>query len=171
MTFFTVRNTWARLFPRKPLTCRRRLWISILKQLRERGLGQRESGGFLLGRCFENSRTIEAFLPYDVIDPNCLNGAILFDGSKMDLVWRECRACNLQVVADVHTHPAGYRQSSIDKANPMIPEKGHIAIIIPNFAEGYYTPGQIGMYEFRGGGKWLDHSATGTNFFRLKGLL
>ena len=170
MAFYTLRNMWARLFPPKPLTCRRRLWASILKELRERGRGKRESGGFLLGRRVGRSRTIELFLPYDVIDPNCLRGAILFDGSKMDQVWKECRARNMQVVADVHTHPCGYGQSGIDRANPMIPEKGHVALIVPNFADRYYGPDKIGIYEFRGSGQWKDHSGNGAGYFGVRGF-
>lgn len=89
----------------------------------------------------------------------------------MDLVWKECRVRGLQVVADIHTHPSGdYRQSSIDRANPMIPEKGHIAMIVPNFADRCYLPGEIGIYEFRGGGAWLDRSSLGRRFFALRGF-
>ncbi|MGC9955072.1 MAG: hypothetical protein ABSD21_12450, partial [Rhizomicrobium sp.] len=109
--------------------------------------------------------------PYDLIDLECLRGHILFDGSKMDLVWQECRSRSLQVVGDVHTHPGGYGQSSVDRANPMIPERGHIALIIPNFANRPYLPGEIGIYEFRGNGKWTDHSAFGQRFFRVRGFV
>jgi len=170
MTFFTHRNMFALLFPRTRLTCRRHLWQEILRELRDRGHGRRESGGFFLGRSDENGRVIEAFLPYDAIDPNCLQGHILFDGSKMDLVWAECRRRGLQVVADVHTHPGGYGQSGIDRANAMIPEIGHIALIIPNFADEEYLPGEIGIYEFNGNGRWTDHSARGRKFFKLRGF-
>jgi proteasome lid subunit RPN8/RPN11 len=138
-----------------------------LRELRKRGLGKRESGGFLLGRYTGNCRVVEDFVPYDEIDPDCLRGAILFDGSKMDLVWELCRARNLQVVADVHTHPGGYGQSGIDQANPMIPERGHIALIVPNFADKIYMPGQIGIYEFCGGNRWQNHSQRGARFFSI----
>lgn len=147
------------------------MWNKTLLNLRQRGRGQRESGGFLLGQKSANQRTIEAFIPYDIIDPNALQGYILFDGSKMDLVWQECERLKLQVVADVHTHPGGFGQSSLDQANPMIPERGHIAIIIPNFASKIYLPGEIGIYEFRGSDGWLNHSPKGPNFFRIRGLL
>ena len=141
-----------------------------MKELRERGRGERESGGFLLGRRTARSRTIEQFIAYDDIDPSSLRGAILFDGSKMDEVWRVCREKRLQVVADVHTHPFGFGQSGVDRANPMIPEKGHIALIVPNFADRYYGPGDIGIYEFRGIGQWTDHSRKGPRFFSVRGL-
>jgi len=128
-------------------------------------MGRRESGGFLLGKVVGQCRCIELFLPYDEIDPNCLRGSILFDGSKIDLVWRECRRLGLVVVADVHTHPSGYGQSRVDQMNPMIPERGHLALIIPNFANRVYLPGEIGIYEFAGAGKWIDHSRRGASFF------
>ena len=78
------------------------MWLDTLAVLRERGRGNRESGGFLLGRRIGGSRVIESFLPYDDIDPNALRGIILFDGSKMDIVWELCRCRGLEVVADVH---------------------------------------------------------------------
>jgi proteasome lid subunit RPN8/RPN11 len=140
-----------------------------LRELRDRGRGERESGGFLLGTYRGDARSVEAFLPYDTIDPNCLKGYILFDGSRMDLVWAECRRRGLEVVADVHTHPGGYGQSGIDRANPMIPESGHIALIIPNFANDEYLPGKIGIYEFNGRGRWTDHSTHGHKFFKIGG--
>ena len=89
----------------------------------------------------------------------------------MDLVWKECRTRGLQVVADVHTHPAGYGQSSVDRSHPMIPERGHLALIIPSFAAREYLPGRIGIYEFLGQGRWADHSARGSDFFAVKGWL
>lgn len=168
MGFFTVRTMWERLFPRPRLKCRSRLWTTILHELRERGQGSRESGGFLLGYRHGDSRTIEAMLPYDDVDPNALQGHILFDGSRMDVVWQECRRRGLEVVGDVHTHPAGYGQSSVDRANPMMPEKGHLALIVPNYADRLYLPGKMGIYEFRGRDGWIDHSARGRRFFSIE---
>lgn len=124
----------------------------------------------MLGRRQKNIRIIEKLLPYDVVDPKALRGHIVFDGSRMDRVWQECRQLGLQVVADIHTHPGGFGQSGIDQANPMIPERGHIAIIVPNFATQLYLPGEIGIYEFRGRDGWIDHSSLGSRFFALKGV-
>ncbi|WP_395015318.1 hypothetical protein [Dongia sp.] len=87
----------------------------------------------------------------------------------MDKVWERCRALRQDVVADVHTHPMGFGQSAIDQANPMMPEVGHLALIVPRYANKLYFPGDIGMYEFRGRDGWLDHSHLGQTFFKLKG--
>jgi len=94
------------IFPPRPLNCRRNLWRQILRLLRERGGGVRESGGFLLGRQAGSTRTIEAFLPYDDVDPQALRGIILFDGSRMDVVWERCRRLGLRVVATCIPIPA-----------------------------------------------------------------
>lgn len=169
MDFSTIGNTIRppRLTPR--LTCPANLWAHLLAELRERGGGYREAGAFLLGRRDNGGcRRVEAFLLYDDVDPSCLRGWIEFDGSKMDEVWRRCEVTGLSVVADLHTHPGGYAQSDIDQANPMIPEIGHVAIIVPNYARGAYGPGAIGVYEFMGRGQWQDHSAKGARYFRLE---
>lgn len=149
------------------MSCPPPLWSRILAELRSRGGGMRESGGFLLGVRENGRRRVVDFIPYDEIDPNALRGAIVFDGSKMDRVWSYCEARGLCVVADVHTHPMGFGQSSIDRANPMIPELGHIALIVPNYADRDYKPGAIGIYEYRGRDGWIDHSRKGSRFFRV----
>lgn len=142
--------------------------MSVLAELRVRGRGEREAGGFLLGRRLQHGRVIEAFIAYDDVDPNALRGHIEFDGSRMDRVWSECRRLGLKVVADVHTHPGGYGQSDVDRANPMIPERGHVALIVPHFARGTFLPGEIGIYEFQGRDGWRDHSACGRQFFAVR---
>ena len=36
------------------------------------------------------------------------------------------------MIGDVHTHPGrGVHQSGIDAANPMVAQKGHVALIVP----------------------------------------
>lgn len=141
----------------------------MLSELRRRGGGVREAGGFLLGRReASGARRITGFIAYDDVDPLALRGIIVFDGSKMDRVWALCREQGLEVVADLHTHPGGYGQSDIDQANPMLPERGHMAMIIPNFADRDYRPGQIGIYEFEGRGTWRDHSPQGRRAFRME---
>lgn len=130
-----------------------------------------ESGAFLLGSVDPTgARRIEHYLPYDDIDPRALRGAIVFDGSRMDEVWGVCRARGLQVVADIHTHPGrSYAQSGTDRANPMMPERGHLALILPNFADRVYAPGEFGIFEYRGRDGWIDHSRDGRRFMRIEG--
>jgi proteasome lid subunit RPN8/RPN11 len=170
MSISTILNTLFRKRPTPRLTCRKKLWRKIQSELRARGNGKIESGAFLLGRNLGGTREILDFIAYDDIDPNCLQGDIQFDGSNMDMVWARCRAQAMDVVADIHTHPGGYGQSSIDRANPMMPQKGHLALIMPNFADRLYLPGQIGIYEFLGPGRWVSHSALGSAFFTIRGL-
>ena len=157
-----IRHIYNQLHPPKRLNCPRSLWKDILRELRERGGGRQESGGFLLGHVEGGRRYVRNFIAYDVIDSNALQGIIMFDASKMDTVWA------MEVVADVHTHPAGYGQSGTDQAHPMIPQRGHLAMIIPNFADRFYRPGEIGLYEFQGRDGWRDHSASGAAFLRLE---
>jgi proteasome lid subunit RPN8/RPN11 len=168
MPFSILRSMRELIFPSRHLNCRRSLWLDTLALLRERGRGDRESGGFLLGRRINGVRVIEFFLPYDDVDPSALRGIILFDGSKMDVVWELCRRKGLEVVADVHTHPGGFGQSQTDRDNPMIPEIGHVALIVPNFADGAYLPGDIGIYEYRGRRQWVDRSGDGGRYFAVR---
>jgi hypothetical protein len=83
---------------------------------------------------------------------------VIIDGRKLGRLWKICRESGLAVVADVHVHPAGYRQSPSDKANPIIAEVDHLAIILPNFATGSNLPGGIGIHRYLGGRRWRDES-------------
>lgn len=86
----------------------------------------------------------------------------------MDVVWDLCRREGLEVVADVHTHRGGVGQSQTDRDNPMLPEVGHVAIIVPNFADRTYLPGQIGIYEYRGRRQWTDRSDDAGRYFAVR---
>lgn len=152
------------------MSCSRRLWNRLSRDLRSRGLDTRESGAFLLGYKRAGARVITDYILYDDVDPNCLKGYIDFDGSCIDQVWAECAKRGLEIVADVHTHPVGCQQSAIDQAHPMVPRKGHIALIVPDFAARVFTPSEIGIFELKARGEWLDHSPTGKDFFALRWL-
>ncbi|MGW1419842.1 Mov34/MPN/PAD-1 family protein [Bradyrhizobium manausense] len=170
MVLSIIRTIWSRLRPTPRLRCDERLWREILRELRVRGQGRRESGGFLLGRVEGETKIITSFLPYDAVDPHCLQGIIIFDGSRMDDVWRICEQQGCSVVADVHTHPgASYRQSDVDQSHPMIPERGHLALIVPNYANRDYMPGEFGIHEYRGRRDgWSDLSSLGRKLFRVR---
>ena len=78
---------------------------------------------------------------YDDIDPNALrNGIVEIDGRLLGDLWARCRQTGFTVVADIHVHPRDFRQSDTDRANPIVAEVGHIAIILPHFAAQATTP-------------------------------
>jgi proteasome lid subunit RPN8/RPN11 len=126
-----------------------------MADLAAHGLGTRESGAFLLARPGENPAKIRSWVLFDEIDPDCLNGAVSIKGQAFARLWAICRERRLRVVADVHTHGGRLvAQSSIDAANPMIAQRGHIALIAPNFALGRPRPSEIGFHTYRGDHKW-----------------
>ena len=108
---------------------------------------------------------IERFVYYDDLDPHALDtGIITFDGAAYPKLWELCRQTGLKVVADVHTHPGGARQSGLDRDHPMIARAGHIGLIIPDFARGFPSRqemSRMGVYEYLGGGEWADYNSQG----------
>jgi len=153
MSFFNPETT-SRV-PQPRLRIREALWEVLLEGLRERGAGVRESGAFLLGTGEGAERTATGFVLYDDLDPNCLNeGYVRFDGRYYGRLWELCNRDSLSVVADVHTHPYGPGQSHSDKAHPMVSIPGHIALIVPNFAQGGVSATDVGVYVYRGRHRW-----------------
>jgi len=141
-------------------------WYRLMRALRIRGNGVRESGAFLLGR--QGTSKITDFICYDALDPHCLDtGIIQFDGSGYVPLWEHCERQSLQVLADTHTHPGSWTgQSELDQTNPMIVTKGHIALIIPTYAQNRMQGLKgVGIYEYLGAHKWRmwdpkDHAVT-----------
>lgn len=160
---------WRKLNTSTPrLVCPRPIWIDGVTELKNRAAGRIESGAFLLGKTERGIRYIEKFVFYDDLDPTCFDnkfGIVEFDGRNFGKLWAMCRELSMTVVADVHVHPGHYGQSPSDQQNPMIAEAGHLALILPHFAARQNYPGSMGIYEYRGGRKWLDHSLLGKNLF------
>jgi proteasome lid subunit RPN8/RPN11 len=157
---YWLATTARSLLGRRPeLICDGAIWDDGIRQLarRTRG-GRRESGAFLLGRRGTPS-IIERFVYYEDIDPEALEtGIVLIDGRRLGDLWKICREAKLEVVADVHVHPGSFRQSASDKANPIIAERNHIALILPDFAQGSNMPGKIGVHRYLGNRQWRDES-------------
>lgn len=155
MSFFKAATTTAPL-----LEVPGALWASLLAHLRERGGGIRESGAFLLGHKTDAGRTVTRFLPYERLQTDALHDDyVALTAASFAKLWAICRTDNVSVVADVHTHRFGPGQSRSDRANPMVALKGHIALIVPRFAQGRVRPQDVGLYVYEGNHVWAGYSS------------
>lgn len=160
------------LWPPPRLRCARRVWNAGVEELARRTRsGRQESGAYLLGVDLAGGgQRILEFVFYDDIDPHALDtGVVVIRQTALPRLWAHCRERGYGVVADVHVHPHGHGQSHSDRANPVMPRMGHVAMILPHFARGRPEPGRIGIYEFLGSGEWADHSAKGPRYVKLDG--
>lgn len=131
-------------------------WWRLVRQLRRRGAGVRESGAFLLGSRTNFCGWVTDFVFYDDIDPHALSqGHVHLAGTALNRVWDRCAATGLEVLADVHTHPGGSGQSLSDQNHPMIAIRGHTALIIPNFASSVLNLRGVGIHRHLGARKWI----------------
>lgn len=159
------------LGPPPRLRCSRAVWQAGVAELARRTLGgRRESGAYLLGVDVPGGgQRILEFVFYDDIDPHALDtGVVVIRQTALPRLWAHCRQRGYGVVADVHVHPGGYQQSDSDMANPVMPRIGHVAMILPDFAQRSPEPGRIGIYEFVGSGRWADHTGEGARYVRLE---
>lgn len=112
----------------------------------------------MLGHITDAARIVEQWLAYEDLDPEALNFEYVRLGtSAFSRLWEECDARQLEVVADVHTHPMGPGQSRSDRANPMISLAGHHALIVPWFARGNIQPSDVSVNVYLGGGAWKNN--------------
>ena len=126
-----------------------------MEVLQSKSDGVRESGAFLLGVDIDGRREVRLFIPYDDLDPHSLDtGIIRFDGAGYSKLWDICEKERLQVVGDVHTHPAQAFFSDADRAHPMISQAGHVAIVVPDYGTGSPTVNTVGVYVYEGSHRW-----------------
>ena len=132
------------------------LFQSLIVDLARSGRGFKESGAFLLGKQEDSRRFVTSYLMYDKIasESSRSHAYVAFTAQEMARAWEHCYATGLQVVADVHTHPFGPRQSISDRAHPIVSVAGHVALIVPNFAQGSPQPQDLGVHLFCGAGRW-----------------
>lgn len=139
----------------KPLETTSATWTALADDLRRRGDDCRESGAFLLGSSDEHRRKFVAWVAYDDLDVDALSeGYVRLGTAAFTKLWAICGERNLEVVADVHTHPGNPRQSISDREHPMVSIPGHMAIIVPNFAQGVVLPGKVSVNIYQGGLTW-----------------
>jgi proteasome lid subunit RPN8/RPN11 len=137
----------------------------MISELARRGHGNRESGAFLLSPR-EDGRAVTLIAYLDDLDPASLVGSIHLHRPAYGALWSLCDRESLRVVGDVHTHPGPLvQQSCVDRDNPMVARAGHLAIILPNFAQGRIRPREIGVHEYLGEAGW--HSSLGLRAARL----
>jgi hypothetical protein len=144
------------------------IWWRLLRGLKARGSGQRESGAFLLGVEATTSARVTAVIFYDDIDPHALDtGIIRLSGRAMNQVWDRCARDGLVLLADVHTHSKGSGQSRSDRDHPMNAMKGHIAFIVPNFAGRVFDLRRISQHRYLGSGQWSDAARPRLRLFHV----
>lgn len=159
MSYSTLSITQPKPPPDRQLSCSVRFWIVALRELRRRCASVRESGAFLLGQRIGNERRIQLAVYYDDLDPKSLDtGIVRFGSSGYTRLWRICEQRSMEVLADVHCHPGSAGQSESDRSHPMIPMKGHTAMIVPNFADRMWHLSKIGIYQYRGSGCWTSRT-------------
>jgi len=132
------------------------LFSALIADLAQSGRGIKESGAFLLGRADGAGRRVSSYLMYDVVAPESSrkHAVVTLTAQEMARAWSHCYATGLQVVADVHTHPKGPRQSISDRAHPIVSVAGHVALIVPYFSTRNPRPIDLGVHVFEGNGHW-----------------
>lgn len=162
MNYFIEKNTKAcEVAEGERLMVPALLWLRMVRDIRARGMGVRESGAFLLGHRDGGIATVRKYIPYDVLDPHALDTGIVHIRSVgFKALWKRCRELGMEVLADVHTHGNAHpRQSDVDRDNPLITEAGHMALILPLFAGTLgWRFRNVAIYEYVGDYKWRDWS-------------
>ena len=138
------------------LRIRESLWLELMDCLETKSAARRESGAFLLGHFDEGIRVVESFVPYDAVEPSSYERyAVRMTSCAYSKLYAICDERGQRVVADVHAHPRLAFQSPSDRANPMVPLAGHVALIVPNYAKTPVHLRDMTFNVYQGPDKWL----------------
>lgn len=150
----------------------RALWDLLVVELHARTDGEsHESGAFLLGHLTEHGRRVTDVLYFDDLHPDAhARGVVELPAAAFRVLWAIVRERGVQVVADVHVHPHSAGQSRIDRQNPLIATRGHVAIILPNFARPRIRRWSVGVYVYEGDHRWQAKGGCGNRFLVLEDL-
>lgn len=148
----------------------RRLWDGLVAQLHARTGGEiHESGAFLLGQMTEHGRRVSEVLYFDDLHPEVHAGGVVdLPAAAFRRLWAIVRERGVQVIGDMHVHPHSARQSCIDRENPLIAMRGHVAIILPNFARPRIRRWSVGVYVYEGDHQWQAVGGCGNRFLVLE---
>lgn len=164
----TIRAWWA---PDHRLCCSYRRWHGLVAELDRRGQRRHEAGAFLLGTTRGHRHEVKDVVFYDELDPRAYaTGVCVLHADAFARLWAICRERGLSVIADVHTHPGAGFQSDSDRTNPMVARKGHIALIVPDFARWPIDISRVGIFEYAGDHAWLDRSPKSAPHFVYTGF-
>ncbi len=143
--------------PDHRLNCPTGLWARTMEELHRRTHRRHESGAFLLGHEHGGLRSASDVVYYDDLDPAAYaSGVCILKADSFSKLWAMCRARQVTVVADIHTHPDAAFQSEADRTNPMVARPGHIAVIVPDFAMPPVRYDRLGIFEYEGEHRWAD---------------
>ena len=137
------------------------MWAELLGCLKTKCAGRRESGAFLLGQIRSDGvRQVESVVLYDAIEPASFERfAVRMSPAGYSKLFGLCNERDQRVVADVHAHPRLAFQSPSDRANPLVPMVGHVALIVPNYAKHPVHLKDMTFNVYGGPGRWF--SVTG----------
>lgn len=134
----------------------RGVYANLVGDLARSGRGVAEAGAFLLGAAGNGVRRIDSYLLYETVAPQSRrqHEYVAFTAEETARAWEYCYRNGVQVMADVHTHPAGPQQSRSDREHPIVSLAGHVALIVPHFALRNPQPVDLGVHVFLGEGRW-----------------
>lgn len=132
------------------------VYVNLIRDLARSGAGVAEAGAFLLGVTSNGRRRVNSYLLYEHVAPESRrqHDYVAFTAEETARAWDYCYRNGVQVVADVHTHPAGPQQSRSDREHPIVSLAGHVALIVPHFSLRNPQPADLGVHIFLGQGRW-----------------
>lgn len=132
------------------------LWNETIKGLAEHSQGLRESGCIWAGKRNELTWTVKEVLFLDDL-PGVRRQHLYHRTPRIAInkLFELLREKDLQIIADLHTHPTDWVElSDTDKLHPIEYRIGLIAVIFPYFAQMKHKFNDLGVHEYLGNGEW-----------------
>lgn len=140
--------------PRVVLT--QALWQATVKGLGARSEGRHETACVWTGHRLPEAWSIEAIMFLDDLPGTTgLPRQHRTPRSALDVLFAELRKRELQIIADVHTHPGSWvGLSPVDQSHPIEYRLGLLAVVIPHYARVPVSLADAGIHEYLGAHRW-----------------
>lgn len=141
------------------------IWDETVRGLAGRSQGLRESGCIWAGKRNELTWTVKEVVFLDDL-PGVRRHQLYHRMPRVAInkLFELLREKDLQIIADLHTHPTDWVElSDTDKIHPIEYRIGLIAIVFPNFAQFPHTFINLGVHEYLGSSEWQRLSLSEVN--------
>jgi hypothetical protein len=134
----------------------RKVWKDTWGGLRERSRGPTEAGCVWGGERLADLLRATEVLFFDALPGtrrSALSHVLSKDGAAA--LFESMSARGLDIIADIHTHPAGMPELSwIDEQHPIEYRVGLLALVVPGYARHRPALSGIGAHEYLGDLRW-----------------
>lgn len=94
---------------------------------------------------------------------------VIVEGTELARLNMALYKNQLQLIAQVHSHPSEAYHSNMDDEYAVATKEGCLSLVVPDFAKRPFSFSETAIYRLNSAGQWLDISGTSRNLIHITG--